>query len=258
MLKTVFNKVFVVQRKRAEWASRSALMRRGDLWRDLQEYLAKTRSTGCGFVDYWELYREIRERKPLEVLECGTGVSTLVIAYALSENERETGRGGRVTSMEEAEQWLDMSRNLLPLRYHSFVDFRLSATIEDHYSLFRGVRYKDVPPRVYDYVFVDGPKYHSPIDGVPTFDFDFVHILRGSDAPVAGLIDKRVSTCFALQQLLGHEKVQYSPAKGLGFIQPCTRADLGALDTKLSSANFADSLRPIGRTLLRMTPVTRE
>lgn len=30
--------------------------------------------------------------KPAEVLECGTGVSTLIIAHALMENEIESGK----------------------------------------------------------------------------------------------------------------------------------------------------------------------
>ena len=59
----------------------------------------------------------------------------------------------------------------------------------------------------YDFVFVDGPKYRSPHDGHPTFDFDYLHILRNSKIPVAGLIDQRVSTVFVLQQVLGKEKI---------------------------------------------------
>lgn len=183
-------------------------------------------------------------------------MSTLVIAHALLENERETGVCGRVTSMEESEQWLTMSQRLLPVRYQPYVEFRLSDTIEDKFSLFRGVRYRDIPERGYDFVFVDGPKYQSPLDGTPTFDFDFLHILRTAKNPVAGLIDKRVSTCFALQMVLGPKKVRYSPVKGLGFIEPCTSEDLGDLDRTLSSANFAASMQTFGQTLLRMDPLS--
>jgi hypothetical protein len=44
-----------------------------DLWRLLQAYLAKTDATGCHYVDYDVLHRRIRQSKPREVLECGTG-----------------------------------------------------------------------------------------------------------------------------------------------------------------------------------------
>jgi hypothetical protein len=245
-------KAEVALRKMAQWRSRALLARNAPLWRALQDYLRETESTGCGYIDYAALYREIRVRKPTEVLECGTGVTTLVIAHALLENERETGRRGRVTSMEEYDNWLEMSRRLLPAAYQPYVDFRLSDTIEDRFSLFRGVRYRDVPERAYDFIFVDGPKYHSPVDGTPTFDFDFLHVLRSSTKPVAGLIDKRVSTCFVLQQVLGTDKLHYSPVEGLGYVAPCTQRDLGTLDSDLSSTNFARSFKPLGRTRLRM------
>jgi len=255
MLSYATFKTQVVFRKVAQARAQADLRRRESLWNVLQEYLAKTRSTGCNLTDYWALYHEVRKRKPLEVLECGTGVSTLVIAHALMENECETGRRGGVTSMEEFDEWLDMSQRLLPTQYHPYVDFRLSETVEDRFSLFRGVRYRDVPDKRYDFVFVDGPKTASPEDGTPTFDFDFLHILRTAEHPMFALIDKRVSTCFVLQQVLGTEKARYSPVLHLGFVGPCTRDDLGHLSEKLSSDNFERSFSPIGKTHLFMQPV---
>jgi len=129
------SKLEILLRKLAQIKARRILKRNDLLWSALQEYLQETKSTGCGYIDYACLYQTIRSAKPVEVLECGTGVSTLVIAHALMENESEPGRGGRVTSMEEHEGWLDMSRKLLPDKYAKYVDFRLSGTIEDKYSL---------------------------------------------------------------------------------------------------------------------------
>lgn len=248
-------KAQVALRKLAEINARSALKANPTLWAALQDYLEKTKSTGCGLSDYHALYQEIRSRRPMHVLECGTGVSTLVIAQALRENEAETGRRGHVTSMEEYGEWLEMSRGLLPEVYHDFVDFQLSDTVEDQFSLFRGVRYRDIPARPYDFVFVDGPKYHSPLDGTPTFDFDFLHVLRTADHEVSGLIDKRVSTCFVLQQILGRTKLRYDPVRHLGFIAPCTKHSLGQLQADLSSLNFEPSLRALANARLSMTPL---
>ena len=56
----------------------------------------------------------------------------------------------------------------------------------------------------YDFVFVDGPDYKSPVDGSVTFDADLINVLQSSTNPVAAIIDKRVSTVFVLQQVLGH------------------------------------------------------
>lgn len=243
----------ILLRKLAQIKARRILQRNDELWGALQEYLQETKSTGCGYIDYACLYQTIRSAKPVEVLECGTGVSTLVIAHALMENESETGRGGRVTSMEEHEGWLDMSRKLLPNTYAKYVDFRLSGSIEDRYSLFRGVRYEEIPDRAYDFVFVDGPKYVSPVDGAATFDFDYIHVLRSADRPVGCLVDKRLSTVFVLQQLLGADKVKYSTVAGLGYVKPCTKSDLGIIATSISSTNFQNSMRVLGNSILSIT-----
>lgn len=249
----IISRFEVALRKLAQVQSRRKLRRHADLWNALQDYLSKTQSTGCGYIDYSTLYASIRATKPVEVLECGTGVSTLVIAHALMENEVETGQRGRVTSMEEHETWLDMSRQLLPDRYLGYVDFRLSDVAEDRFSIFRGVRYKEIPDRAFDYVFVDGPKYVSPIDGGVTFDFDYLHVLRNANQRVQALIDKRVSTVFVLQQLLGPDKVTYSKVNGLGYVKPCTKHDLGDIQLSLSSASFERSMRILGNSRLSIT-----
>jgi predicted O-methyltransferase YrrM len=246
-------KLEIALRKLSQIRSERKLRKNVELWAALQEYLRKTESTGCGYIDYACLYETVRAARPVEILECGTGVSTVVIAHALMENEKETGVAGRVTSMEEYMDWLEMSRKLLPPEYSKYVSFELSKTVEDSYSLFRGVRYATVPDRAYDFVFVDGPKYDSPQDGAATFDFDFIHVLRNAEKPVSCLIDKRLSTVFVLQQLLGKDKVAYSAVAGLGYVKPCTKDDLGTIATSISSKNFANSLRVLGNSELSIT-----
>jgi hypothetical protein len=245
-------------RRLVEWRSRNMLRANHALWSALQEYIRASKSTGCGYIDYATLYSAIRQQRPLEVLECGSGVSTLVIAHALMENETETGKRGLVTSMDEHREWSEMAASLLPERYQPYVDFRVSETVQDTFSLFRGVRYRDVPERDYEFVFIDGPNYHSPVDGTPTFDFDFIHVLRRSRRPVGALIDKRVSTCFVLQQVLGHELVRYAPVRGLGFVAPCGAEALGKLSTELSSVNFGRSFRLGPATRLSMCTLNEQ
>lgn len=253
MINQIKNKIFIVRRKLLQVLAKSQLSANKQLWSALVEYITQSSSTGCNHTDYLVLYKQIRQKKPQEVLELGTGVSTLVIAHALYENAVETGTYGRVTSMEESSEWLEMSRALLPDKYRTCVDFCLSGTVEDKFSLYRGVRYEVVPERKYDYVFIDGPSTKSPLDGTPTFDFDLLNILRTAERPISGLIDKRVSTCFVLQQILGKEKLRYDPILHLGFITNCSKNDLKNLTSSLSSENFENSFRLFGKTQLSMS-----
>lgn len=52
---------------------------------------------------------EILRRRPKLVVECGSGVSTLVAAYALEL----VGNGGRVVALEDGEQWVERTRGFL-------------------------------------------------------------------------------------------------------------------------------------------------
>ena len=174
-----------------------------------------------------------------------------MITVALAENEHESGVQGRVTSMEEEEKWLSMAREIFPRHLLKYVDFRLSPTVEDNYCLFRGVRYRDVPDRPYDFVFVDGPKYIAPSDGSVTFDFDLLEVLLKSEHRVSAIIDKRVSTCFVLQSILGEDRVKYSAVLHLGFVRPSTCHDLRKIDPQTPSGSFARSFRVLGNSILR-------
>ncbi len=245
-------RLFIERRRLAEAWAKHALKQRAQLWTWLQDYLSETDSTGCNYYDYWALYRHIRRHGSCEVLECGTGASTLVLAAALLEMERDGRAGGRVTSMEDHEKWLEMSQRLLPDELRHLVDFVLSPSIEDSFSLFRGIRYRDVPERPYDFVFVDGPSYRAS-DGSMTFDLDLIHQLQRAERPISAIVDKRVSTCYVLQQVLGPKKVRFSPTVGIGFVAPSTRADLRIVRTDTPSQSFSNAYSLFGSTRLAFT-----
>jgi hypothetical protein len=218
----------VARRKWAEMRSAS-LLTNTQAWRPLQGYLTLTRSTGCSLIDYWHLYAAIRRYRPQCVLELGTGASTIVIAHALLENG-----GGRVTSMEESRDWYQHAQENLPPDLP--VEIVLSDTVEDCYSIFRGIRYRDIPDRPYDFVFVDGPSYRTKT-GEVTFDFDLIAVVAKAERPLRALIDKRVSTCFVLQRILPG-KVRYAAHLGLGFVDAVTQADLREIDRTSPSRSF--------------------
>jgi hypothetical protein len=220
------------------------------LWHELNSYLTKTKSIGCSYSDYWELYRFVLSRKPMDILECGTGASTIVLAHALMQNERDYGVSGRIVSMEEDEEWYKMAHRLMPQSMKKYVEIVLSPVIEECYAIFRGVRYRDVPERPYDFVFIDGPKYIAPSDGTVSFDFDYIHVIMNSNKAVYAIVDKRLTTCYVLQKLFGVEKVKYSVKHHLCFVSPCTRDDLRVIDSHTPSSCFSHSFRLFGVTRL--------
>jgi predicted O-methyltransferase YrrM len=229
-------------RKRIENAARKRLQANEGLWSLLQAYLEKTESTGCQYTDYDVLYRYIRESKPREILECGTGVSTLVVAYALRENAARDGIESRLTSMEEREFWFEMAVRLLPDELRDYTEIRLSPKVEDGYTIFRGLRYAELPERLYDFIFTDGPSTLAPSDGTRSFDFDYLHVVRHADHPVFGVVDGRLTTCYVLQKVFGPEKIRFDVYRDLGYVGPCTRRDMRTI-ARSSSIALAHSKR---------------
>jgi len=174
-----------------------------------------------------------------------------MMSYALMENGRE-GYAGRITAMEELEFYYNMSLELLPEYLHPYVEFKLSPRIEDYYSMFRGVRYRDLPDRPYDFVFVDGPDLHAPSDDALTFDLDYINIVKNSETPVYGIVDYRLSTSYVFQVVFGLEKVRFSAIRELGFIGPCSREDLTQLELEPLTTTFLRDANLFGNTEIKL------
>jgi len=243
-------KFFVILRYFIEKKNTKLLRNNKGLWDELNNYLNKSKSTGCNISDYWEIYKYVRKNKPKEILECGTGVSTVVMAYALIENEKE-GFHGRITSMESINKYLLMAKKLLPINMNKYVEFVLSPVVEDNYALFRGMRYEKIPKdRNYDFVYVDGPSYFCPKDGSVTFDYDLLHVIKHSNTKVSAIVDKRVSSCYVFQKVLGKEKVKYNAISHLGFIGPCNKFDLLNFDKITPSSVFSSSFKLFNNSVL--------
>lgn len=196
------------------------------LWPLLKTYLDRSASTGCSFSDYLVLYNYVREHKPREVLECGTGASSVVLAHALFENHRQYGIKGRVASMEEHRRYHETAVTLFPVELREYAEIFLSPAVEVTRDFFRGARYKEVPKRQYDFVFVDGPDFMTnPKFSPMAFDYDLVDVIAQSDTPVSAIVDTRTSTCFVYHLLFG-DKFRYDYIRKLGFLEPCTKQDL--------------------------------
>jgi len=249
---------FITKRLHATRAAAERRMRsNAALWQTLQDYLACSNSTGGEYSDYMALYDHVRIHRPREILECGTGVSTVVIAFALRENEREFGIRGRIASMEDKEQWYRVAEELLPPDLTPYVDLILSPRVEDSWYLFRGIRYESVPDRKYDFVFVDGPDFDSLSDGKLTFDFDLIRVVEKADHPVYAIVDDRLSTSFVYQKVFGPDKACYRTTHRLCFVGPVTCHDIRGMEAQ--KACFIHSFRYFGVSELeiRLQPIKR-
>lgn len=243
--------IFKILRVLFEKFSKYKLERNKLLIKELNEYLNRTGSTGCNYTDYFKLYQHIRKHKPTEILECGTGVSTVLIAFALKENYDENKIRGRVTSMESYQKYFDMQKHIFPTQLLEYTEFILSDTVEDYYSIFRGIRYENIPKeRNYDFIFVDGPNYESKIDKTMTFNFDLIHVVRNSKTNLFAIVDKRISSCFVYQKIFGLNKVRYNAISHLCSVGPLNKYDLLDFDKSTPSKAFTKSFKFYGNSKL--------
>jgi hypothetical protein len=218
------------------------------LWDAVLAYANGSEVTGASMSDYWTLYDQARTLKPREILECGTGVSTVVLAHALKENAAEGAPAGRVTSMEEDESWTRTASENLPAHLADVVDLRHSPKVDGFYRMFRGVQYESFPERAYDFVFSDGPERHSSVNGDKLFDLDLIQVVRRSETPVRALVDNHYLTFYVLQKVFGLDKARYSVSHRLLFFGPATKHDVRHLDRE----TFTPDLRLFGTTELKL------
>jgi hypothetical protein len=155
-----------------------------------RDYFSRSVSRGPYFDAYIHLYKWVKRHRPAEILECGTGKSTIAIACAMLENGV-----GRVTSMEEDMFWYDEAMRMLPEELKPHIEIILSPTERYRVSSInpkfpdrkmRGWRYVDTPIRSYEMVFVDGP------DRQP--NFDFLWVLHKCNKEAIAFVDKRPAT----------------------------------------------------------------
>ena len=212
-----------------------------EMWQRMLDYASKSSVTGASFSDYLTLYEQVRRWKPTEVLECGTGISTVVLAQALLDNAREGAPTGRITSMEDHQGWYETARNAMPEDLDGVVELVHSKKVDGTHRIFRGVRYEQVPERGYDFVFSDGPDRHSPVTGEKLFNLDLIDVIARSERPLRAVVDNHYLTFWVLQKLLGTDKARYDVWRRLMFVGPVTRHDLGYLRRE----NFLPDLRLI-------------
>ena len=118
--------------------------------------------------DLARLHRLIRKRKAFTVLEFGSGLSTIVMADALSKNkvdflaleEKPELRNRfmfQIFSVESDNQWIENSKSKFPKHLIEHVNFHYS---EVKINTFNGKIchfYENLPDIVPDFIYIDGP-----------------------------------------------------------------------------------------------------
>jgi hypothetical protein len=194
---------------------------------DRNDTEAGTAVTGASYSDYLTLYEQVRAFRPREILECGTGISTVVLAHALMENAaKDGGDSGRVTSMEDDRGSFETASARLLEAVRGVVDLIYSPKVDGFYKCFRGVQCESLPDRPFDFVFSDGPDRRSPVSGDKLFNLDLIHVVRNSDRPVRAVVDNNYLTFYILQKIFGVALARYSVSHKLMFMGPVTRDDV--------------------------------
>ncbi len=218
------------------------------LWEALEEYAKGSSVTGASMSDYLTLYEQVRQRKPREVVEFGTGFSTVVLAHALLANEKDGAPLGRITSMEEDAGWTATAEQNLPADVKHLVEIIHSPKIDGYYKMFRGVQYAEIPDRKYDFVFSDGPERHSLVNGDKLFDLDLINIVRNSQTPIFALVDNHYLTFYVLQKVFGTKLARYSVRHRLMFVGPVSSRDVRHLRKEI----FLPDLRIAGKVEFKL------
>lgn len=179
--------------------------------REIADYALRSNTTGTKFPTLWRAVRIILNEKPALILECGTGLSTIVLAAAVKQlRGRIPGYQGKIISMESVDLWFETARKNLPDKYADVVELVLGPRVKYEFLFFRGYRHSNIPPLDYDFVFLDGPSYDDENGG--SFCADVFHVAEISSAPIIrGVIDTRVSSVCVLQKVFGKRAIRYYP-----------------------------------------------
>ena len=216
--------------------------------KDLRE---RHNSTGVELIDFAVLHSYVKKYKPQYFLECGTGLSTHIVAKAMHDYCKPLYKEIKLISMESVKEWYDHAMERFPYNYKDFLEIHHSEVDIFAYSFLRGTVYKEVPDHPFDTVFVDGPKYEDMCN------MDFIRHISTSDKKCAAIIDSRKTTALAYMSMLGSDKI-HTYHFGLSFVQPVSREDLLVYSSDQIKRNYHATIKedrgsyilPLFRSLL--------
>lgn len=208
------------------------------LYSAIVEYQKVTESTGAKWTTIQALYDGIINSKPKAILECGTGLTTVVMIEAIRRlQEADRSYKPVFHSLESEEYYFDHALKILPNQYRGEVEILYRPRELYQTAFYRGYVYKDKPDIPYDFIFIDGPSYQD--ERGATFCADAVQIYEKSGHAINGVIDTRVTSAYVMQQLFGSDCVSYSPLSRVATFALPTG---GQMNPKLRSEAFSRSV----------------
>ena len=112
MINKFFNIITNFQKKKYDLYTKKKI---NNILPDLQNHILINKSCGANFSDYYELYNYIIKKKPKYILECGSGITSYVIAKALHYNHIKSGVKGLCISMEELPNYHEDIKNIFQI-----------------------------------------------------------------------------------------------------------------------------------------------
>jgi hypothetical protein len=143
-----------------------------------------------------------------------------VIAIALARLAGADGKPPLLVTMEEDPFYYDQIKAIIPDSLKARVDFRLSEKTAERCGSLTGLRYRNIPPHDYDFVFIDGPSIMG-FERAVTFDADFLDIVRTHSDPrrLVALLDNRIPTMRILRRMRPEFRFRYRPLTGMTVIR---------------------------------------
>ena len=113
---------------------------------------------GGDVIDHWFLYQAVRQRKPRVILEFGSGHSTIALAQALWENQRDSPKSrGYLYSVDADSYWAEATSKAIPTHLQAYCEIFYCPLIEIEYNGTLGFRHANVPHVSPNFLFLDGP-----------------------------------------------------------------------------------------------------
>jgi hypothetical protein len=188
----------------------------GELYNMIKKIREESKSTGCEYSDYLNLYNSIIKRQAKNVLELGSGISTCVIAYALKKLHNDQNYKGIVVTMEESDFYHKNFLQIVPDDLKIYIKSVYSPRKKSLYSNFSGCHYECIPSieSGYDFVFIDAPQTIYPGESIKSFDSDLINLINENklNNPYV-ILDQRIGTLWTLNKLIPNLHLKYNPLK---------------------------------------------
>jgi len=152
--------------------------------KELQAFVAKRPGQAFtpDFVDLWLLYSYVASEMPAVVWEFGSGLSTVVMAFALAT----TGQGGRLFAIEPDPEWAGSTLAALPSHLRERCDVFYSSAVPYAMPGVDTVRFADLPDEMPSLVYIDGAPKGSRFKGAENVHFVESQLQAGTTIMIDG------------------------------------------------------------------------